>query len=193
MKHIGELLNELMKELKNNTKEIVPIPSFLGYFIDIHGNVYNKKKILLKPWVNHYGYKTLTLHGVKVLVHRLVAQTFIPNPENKRCVNHKNGIKTDNRVENLEWCTYAENNLHAYRVLMKAPVINKPFLNKFGKEHGKSKLITQIKNDKIIAEFYGASEAERGTSINRRHINECCNNKRKTAGGFCWKFKKDIL
>lgn len=73
-----------------------------------------RKGIILKPWDDGKGYLKVQLHKKSFRVHRLVAQEFIPNPENKPQVNHKNGIKSDNRVENLEWVTNAENTQHAY-------------------------------------------------------------------------------
>ena len=65
-----------------------------------------------------YGAVNLYLDGVGNyhLVHRLVGMAFIPNPENKPCINHKDGNPQNNHVDNLEWVTYSENTLHAYRI-----------------------------------------------------------------------------
>lgn len=88
-----------------------------NYEVSNLGTVRNSKTgRVLKP-SNSLGYRTVGVNGITTKVHRLVCSHFLPNPENKRCVNHKNGIKHDNRLENLEWVTHQENFDHAYEVL----------------------------------------------------------------------------
>ena len=155
------------------------------YKISSCGNVFSyKKHRLLSTKPMNKGYNSVRLGNKSFLVHRLVAQTFIPNPENKPQVNHKNGIRSDCRVENLEWCTQSENEIHKRKVLC----VKGTWLGKYGIEHNRSKPIKQIKNGNIINVFGSALEAKRKTGIDNSKISLVCTGIRKTAGGYKWEF-----
>lgn len=175
------------------------IKDFPNYLVSDTGEIYSKNYnhsgeiIQLKTFKSKStGYLYLTLcrnkdgkHYTK-WVHRLVAETFLQRKDKKQVVNHKNGIKTDNRVENLEWCSQSYNVLHGFKVLGRKPNIT--MLGRSGAKSPTSKKVVQIKDGKAIAEFYGASEANKKTGINFRCISKCCLGQRKTAGGYQWKF-----
>lgn len=97
----------------------LPVPNFPGYEISNLGRCRNKYKRILKKYINPgngYVVRRLSCKGKwsQFYMHRLVAQLFIPNPDNLPQVNHKNGIKDDNRVENLEWCSVSNNAKHQW-------------------------------------------------------------------------------
>ncbi len=153
------------------------------------GRVKSSKRIkdaILRPGITSGGYKAVNLHnnGAKThTIHRLVALHYIDNPENKICVNHKWGIKTDNRSTELEWATYSENQFHAYKLALRTS----PNLGKFDKDNHLSKSVLQFtKNGELIAKYGSQSEASRITGINRANISSVCNGSLNTAGGYKW-------
>jgi len=151
---------------------MVPISSYgLGYKITNNGDIYNKKMNKMKPSFDgkgNYLMIRLCFKGkVKgFLVHRLVAQHFIPNPEGKPEVNHIDGDKTNNNVSNLEWNTTSENRYHSYHVLGNTKG-TAPMTGKFGSEHNRSKAIKVRLLDGSVAIFGSVSEMHRVTGASK--------------------------
>lgn len=166
------------------------IPDFRDYKIDSHGNVwsfkYNKKR-RLKNNINLYGYCYVILINEcsrKALqVHRLVAKAFIPNPKNKKTVNHIDGNKQNNNINNLEWNTHKENNAHSYTHLERKPaMLGKNGHNKLRKRIGQYSLIGDL-----IKKWESAREAER-SGYNRGNIIASCLQKIKRHRTFIWRY-----
>lgn len=157
-----------------------------------HGSNQNIKGIIKHPSLSDTGYFVTTLYknnlGSKKKIHRLKAIAFIPNPENKPFINHIDGVKTNNEISNLEWCTQKENIQHARNTgLMKESCSGK-----FGKDHHRSVPVIQLNlDDSFVCEHDGFLCAERSTKIKRANIGKVCQGKRITAGGYKWMYKKD--
>ena len=142
------------------------------YQISNVGNVKSLKRIDAS-WHKHYK------------IHRLVAQAFIPNPDSKLQINHINWIKDDNRIENLEWCTGSENQLHRFSVLWHKSA-NKW---KFWKNNHSSKPVFKYGlNWDLVEKFDSIIEASINTWINNSQISRVCSWVYKTAWGFIWKY-----
>lgn len=125
------------------------------------------------------GYIQYLLHkdnkGKEFKAHRLVAEAFLPNPENKREVNHIDGDKHNNCVDNLEWATTSENQRHAFYVLGKG-----------------LRAVKQLdKDDNLIKIWRSIKEAGESLGIQRSDINKVCLKERGTAGGYKWRYAEE--
>jgi len=163
----------------------------INYFDKQNKDKYkNQEKRLVFINLNGYYRVVLSKCGINknYFVHRLVAQAFIPNPENKPFINHINGTKTDNKVENLEWCTAKENTQHARNTgLFTEEMITR----KKGKNNWASKKVNQYDlNGKFIRQWECVRDVLRELKIDNTSIYKCCKGIRKTAGGFIWKYEK---
>ena len=141
---------------------------------------YNKKGRIIKSAISKNGYYSASLKGKTYLIHRIVALAFINNVDGYKYVNHKNEIKIDNRVENLEWCTMEYNNRYGTKI---DRIRTKQLNNKYT-----SKKVIQLKNGNIVNTFLSTRDAARVGKFNSSHVSECCNGKRKTCNGFVFKY-----
>lgn len=146
---------------------------------------FTTKEIILGKRYNKKGYLSVILYKNDTkkcfAVHRLVAQAFIPNPENKAQINHINCIKDNNTVENLEWCTNQENQTHAK--------MNHLYKSKVGTLNPNSKSVIQLDlNGNFIKKWDCMNDVKRFYKLNGAHISDVCKEKRKMACGFKWKY-----
>lgn len=166
--------------------------SNIGQVRSLNYNKTGKTKIL-KPAKHRQGYLFVTLcrngKQKRFLVHRLVAQAFIPNPDNLPQVNHKNEIKDDNRVENLEYCTAKYNNEYSGVIEKARKAAHSKQSWKIVIEKRKKPVLQYSKTGELINEYESAQDAGKQTGIYQGNICSCCLNKRKSAGGYIWRFK----
>lgn len=190
-------------------EEIKSIEGFENYLVSSMGKIYNAKTNQeKKPTPNNNGYLRVFLHKSKNnytrYVHRLVAQAFIPNPENKKTVNHKDGNKQNNRVDNLEWSTYKEQVNHAISIgLIKTGENSPMYGRKLSQETREKMKIKRNQNKHLFNKPINQYELN-GTYIKtwdcindairfykNNAIEFCCKGKRKMASGYQWRFYKN--
>ncbi len=149
---------------------------------------------ILKPGKHYKGYYNVVLYKNKksktIFVHRLIATTFLENTYNKVWINHIDGIKTNNKVSNLEFSTISENIKHAFKNGLKKP--NRPMLGRFGKLSPVSRGVHQFSiNGEYIASYESITEALVINGFRGHGISDSAKGKKKTSNGYIWKYTDD--
>lgn len=160
-------MKEIIRELSFNKNYLI---SNYGYIISRFTN----KKLIGD--INSCGYKRVLLNdGKKYFIHRLVMLEFMPNEDNNLIINHIDGNKLNNRLDNLEWCTRSENDKHAFRLNLRT-TINK-------------RRVAQIdENNNTINIFNSIKDAMIFHNMKTNNITLVCQGKRKKAYGYKWKY-----
>lgn len=179
---------------------VVPIKGYEDrYLISDEGKVFslvnNKGRqrefpLQKKPSLSHNGYLFVSLskEGIRkrVSIHRLVLEHFVPNPLSLPQCNHKNEVKTDNRVSNLEWCTEKYNANYGSR--------NERMVRNLRNDIRRSFTVLQMSlSGEIINEYPSFHEAARELNLNEGNISNCCSGRCHSYGGYKWKIKKKCV
>lgn len=184
--------NEVWKDIKGY--EGLYQVSNLGRVKTLERKIYNngikketlqKEKIMSNKKTNGNGYiiVSLTKNGASKnkYVHRLVAETFMGNEDNLPCINHKNEIRSDNNVNNLEYCTYKYNNNYNGKA-------KRAGLKLRNNKKTSKKIYQMNENDEIINEYPSISQASRELNISVQSLCECLRGKQKHCLGYKWKY-----
>ena len=184
----------------------VNIENHPSYFISNFGRVFSKKsnKVMKNRVVSKNGYQQITLDNSQLLVHRLVAQAFIPNPNNLPCVNHKDENPGNNDFRNLEWCTYKYNSnygtnpsRHSKKMLDRYnndPDWKSDCIKRLAEvQKKKRKRVVQLDKFNNYIKTYESSYATEKDGHLSVHVCDCANGKRKTHHGYKWIWECDYL
>lgn len=165
------------------------------YLVSNTGLIYSKisNKVLKHNKMSN-GYLSVELFkdgkSKRLLIHRIVAEAFIDNPESLPIVNHKDEDRTNNSVDNLEWCTqkYNANYGNALEKKKRNRTVSDAVKNSLllGSKSRQISVLQFTKSGEFLKRFNSAVEAGRILKINASHIGETCKQIRKSAGGFCW-------